>query len=88
METEKVQEDPTFEELCERFFDALGGTEHSIELGPVCVVTRTRIFDETILERKSNSPLVNYHFFSFESLDASGKALCLGETVAFQNQVE
>ncbi|MEB3057481.1 DUF1259 domain-containing protein [Bacillus pseudomycoides] len=88
MGIEKVQEDPTFEELCGRFFDALGGTEHSIEPGPVCVVTRTRIFDETILGRKSNSPLVNYQFFSFESLDASGKALCLGETVAFQNQVE
>ena len=59
-------------------FDILGGTDHSIDPGPVCTVTRTRIFDETVLGRKSNSPLVNYQF-SFESLDESGNALCLGK---------
>ncbi|KIV73280.1 hypothetical protein SZ39_2042 [Bacillus mycoides] len=80
--------EPVFGNLCQRFFDILGGTDHSIDPGPVCTVTRTRIFDATVLGRKSNSPLVNYQFFSFESLDESGNALCLGETAAFENQVE
>jgi hypothetical protein len=30
--------------------------------------------------------LVRYQLFSFESLDSSGRALCLGETACFQNQ--
>ncbi|MGS5011834.1 DUF1259 domain-containing protein [Bacillus thuringiensis] len=88
MEIENQQVDPVFENLCQRFFDILGGTDHSIDPGPVCTVTRTRIFDEIVLGRKSNSPLVNYQFFSFESLDESGNALCLGETEAFEHQVE
>lgn len=88
MTIEKKQIDPAFEALCQRFFDILGGTEQSIEPGPVCLVTRTRLFDATILGRETNSPLVNYQFFSFESLDESGNALCLGETVVFQSQVE
>lgn len=31
--------------------------------------------------------MVRYQLFSFESLDSSGRALCLGETALFQNQV-
>lgn len=68
MEIENRQVDPVFENLCQRFFDILGGTDHSIDPGPVCTVTRTRIFDETVLGRKSNSPLVNYQFFRLNLL--------------------
>lgn len=42
---------------------------------------------ETILGRKSRSPLVRMQMFSFESLDSSDRALCLGETAVHQNQV-
>ncbi|GAA0135214.1 hypothetical protein YSY43_20540 [Paenibacillus sp. YSY-4.3] len=31
--------------------------------------------------------MVRYQLFSFESLDSSGRALCLGETALFQGQV-
>jgi len=43
--------------------------------------------DETILGRRTHSPLVSMQMFSFESLDRSGRALCLGETAVHQNQV-
>lgn len=55
-------------------------------LGPVCFVSRARNLKATILGRRTTSPLVRYQLFSFESLDRSGRALCLGETAVFQNQ--
>ncbi|WP_342453830.1 DUF1259 domain-containing protein [Ammoniphilus resinae] len=75
-----------FRRLCNQFSSILGGTEHEITRGPVCFVSRTRRFNASILGRRTNSPLVNYQLFSFESLDQSGRALCLGETALFQNQ--
>jgi hypothetical protein len=75
-----------FQRLCDRFVEILEATEHSIEEGPVCFVTRTVEIDAEILGRPTHSPLVNYQLFSFESLDASGRALCLGETALHQNQ--
>jgi hypothetical protein len=41
----------------------------------------------TILGRKTRSPLVQMQMFSFEKLDKTGRALCLGETAVHQNQV-
>lgn len=81
----KVKVSPQFQRLCNQFARILGGT-HEIVKGPVCFVSRTRSFHETILGRRTNSPLVNAQLFSFESLDQSGRALCLGETGLFQNQ--
>jgi hypothetical protein len=79
------QVSPQFRRLCNQFTRILGGTG-TIERGPVCFVNRPRPFNETILGRRTNSPLVNAQLFSFESLDRSGRALCLGETAVFQNQ--
>lgn len=82
-----VQASARFKALCDRFSAILGGTEHEITKGPVCFVTRNRRVPAKILGRRTNSPLVRYQLFSFESLDKSGRALCLGETALFQNQV-
>ncbi|SDX17687.1 protein of unknown function [Marininema mesophilum] len=75
-----------FKRLCTQFTRILGGEEGEIKPGPVCFVSRPREFDEKILRRRTNSPLVNYQLFSFEALDQQGRALCLGETAVFQNQ--
>jgi hypothetical protein len=84
---EQVQASPQFKKLCDQFSTILGGTEHEITKGPVCFVSRNRRVNATILGRRTTSPLVRYQLFSFESLDRSGRALCLGETALFQNQV-
>ena len=81
----QVRVSPRFRRLCNQFARILGG-EHEIEEGPVCFVSRDRKFNATILGRRTTSPLVRYQLFSFESLDSSGRALCLGETAVFQNQ--
>jgi hypothetical protein len=74
-----------FRRLCDQFARILGG-EHEIDPGPVCFVSRSRRLNATILGRRTQSPLVRYQLFSFESLDRSGRALCLGETAVNQNQ--
>jgi len=81
-----VKASPRFKRLCARFGDILGG-ESEVEEGPVCFVTRMTNLRETILGRRTRSPLVQMQMFSFESLDRSGRALCLGETAVHQNQV-
>ncbi|TCS96580.1 DUF1259 domain-containing protein [Hazenella coriacea] len=82
-----VKASPQFKRLCNQFGRILGGTSE-IEEGPVCFVSRDHKLGapETILGRRTLSPLVRYQLFSFESLDKSGRALCLGETAAFQSQ--
>lgn len=84
---EHVQASPRFRRLCNQFSTIIGGTEHEITKGPVCFVTRKRIIKASILGRRTTSPLVRYQLFSFESLESSGHALCLGKTALFQNQV-
>lgn len=83
---EHVKVSPRFKRLCTQFGKILGG-ESEIEEGPVCFVMRMTNLKETILGRKTRSPLVQMQMFSFESLDKSGRALCLGETALHQNQV-
>lgn len=80
-----VKVSPRFRRLCNQFSSILGG-EHEIDPGPVCFVSRSRNLKATILGRRTTSPLVRYQLFSFESLDSSGRGLCLGETALFQNQ--
>lgn len=80
-----VKVSPQFQRLCNQFARILGG-EHEVDEGPVCFVSRARKINETILGRRTNSPLVRYQLFSFESLDKSGRALCLGETACRQEQ--
>lgn len=82
----KTKVSPQFKRLCTRFGRILGG-ESEIDSGPVCFVMRLTNLRETILGRRTLSPLVRAQMFSFESLDKSGRALCLGETAVHQNQV-
>lgn len=82
----KVKVSPEFERLCTQFGKILGG-ESEVDEGPVCFVMRMTNLSETILGRRTRSPLVQMQMFSFESLDTSGRALCLGETALHQNQV-
>ncbi|WAH37449.1 DUF1259 domain-containing protein [Alicyclobacillus dauci] len=82
-----VKVTPRFRRLCNQFARILGG-EHEIDQGPVCFVSRNRQLRATILGRRTTSPLVRYQLFSFESLDASGRALCLGETACTQRQAD
>jgi len=77
---------PEFRRLCTQFGRILGG-ESEIEEGPVCFVTRMTNLRATIMGRRTLSPLVQMQMFSFESLDKSGRALCLGEMAVHQNQV-
>ncbi|WP_336789991.1 DUF1259 domain-containing protein [Paenibacillus sp. MMO-177] len=83
---QKVKVSPQFAKLCNQFGKILGG-ESEVDAGPVCFVTRMTNLKETILGRRTRSPLVQMQMFSFESLDASGRALCLGETAVHQSQV-
>jgi hypothetical protein len=76
---------PRFRRLCNQFSRILGG-EHEIDPGPVCFVSRSRRLNAKILGRRTTSPLVRYQLFSFERLDKSGRALCLGETAVLQSQ--
>lgn len=80
-----VRASAQFRRLCNQFTRILGGVGE-ITPGPVCFVSRLRNVRATILGRRTTSPLVRAQLFSFESLDRSGRALCLGETAVFQNQ--
>lgn len=83
---EHVKVSPQFKRLCTQFGKILGG-QSEIEEGPVCFVTRMTNLRESILGRRTRSPLVQMQMFSFESFNQSGRALCLGETAVHQNQV-
>lgn len=72
-------------ELCSEFAKILGGSG-SVTNG-VCLVQKFRNIPFTILRRRTNSPLVNPQFFTFENLDSRGNALNLGETVLLQEEV-
>jgi hypothetical protein len=74
------------EELCEEFHDILGGTS-TFEDG-VCMVmnSRTNIMAR-ILGRRTRSFLAIPQMFVFESLSSNGRALCSGETVILQEEL-
>lgn len=74
------------EELCEEFHRILGGM-HTFENG-ICMImrSRTNIMPE-ILGRRTRSFLAIPQMFTFESLTLSGRALCSGETVILQEEI-
>lgn len=74
------------EELCEEFHDILGGMS-TFEDG-VCMVmnSRTNIMAR-ILGRRTRSFLALPQMFVFESLSSDGRALCSGETVILQEEL-
>jgi hypothetical protein len=74
------------EKLCEQFHDILGGM-HTFENG-VCTVMQPRNgLRPTILGNRTRSFIAIPQMFSFESLTPDGKALCTGETVILQEEI-
>jgi hypothetical protein len=71
--------------LCSEFARILDGSGSL--MNGVCLVQKFRDIPFTILGRRTNSPLVNPQFFSFENLDRQGNALNLGETVLLQEEI-
>jgi hypothetical protein len=75
------------EELCEEFNQILDGSMHTFE-GGACIVmkSRTNIMPR-VLGRRGTSFLLIPQMFAFESLSSDGRALCSGETVILQEEL-
>lgn len=75
------------EELCEEFNQILDGSMHTFEDG-ACIVmkSRTNIMPR-VLGRQGTSFLLIPQMFAFESLSSDGRALCSGETVILQEEL-
>lgn len=75
------------EELCEEFNQILDGSMHTFE-GGACMVmkSRTNIMPR-VLGRRGTSFLLIPQMFVFESLSSDGRALCSGETVILQEEI-
>lgn len=75
------------EELCEEFNRILDGSMHTFE-GGACIVmkSRTNIMPR-VLGRRGTSFLLIPQMFAFESLSSDGRALCSGETVILQEEI-
>lgn len=73
--------------VCDRFNDILGGTMHTFE-NDQCIVMKSRLnIMPTILGRSSRSFLSIPQMFAFESISRNGTALCSGETVILQEEI-
>ncbi|HET7577767.1 MAG TPA: DUF1259 domain-containing protein [Bacillales bacterium] len=73
--------------LCDKFNEILGGTMHTAENG-VCTVMRSRTdINPVVLGRKAQSFLLLTQMFAFESMTRDGFALCSGETVILQDEI-
>nr|WP_106783275.1 LppY/LpqO family protein [Lysinibacillus timonensis] len=72
--------------LCKEFARILGATPSVIN--GVCTATKSRTnIHPVLLGRKAESFMFVPQAFSFENLDSAGKALCLGETVILEEEV-
>lgn len=73
-------------ELCLEFARILNSTPSVIN--GVCTATRSRTnLNPTVLGRRAESFMFVPQAFSFEDLDSEGRALCLGETVILQEEI-
>ncbi|MGE5416886.1 MAG: DUF1259 domain-containing protein [Acidobacteriota bacterium] len=73
---------------CDKFAKILRGEKESAPKG-VCFVTRMRNdIKVKILGRRTLSKVVFYMSFSFENVSCDGKALCFGEFVFRQTEVQ
>ncbi|OEF98860.1 hypothetical protein BHF71_02735 [Vulcanibacillus modesticaldus] len=71
--------------LCKLFARLLGG---SLEMtDEMCSVSKRKNIKVTIFGRRTNSPLVVYHRFSFELIDRKGRALNLGQVVVLKSEI-
>lgn len=72
--------------LCREFSRILGATPSVVN--GVCLATRSRTnIKARVLKRKARSFMFVPQAFSFESMDRQGRALCLGETVILQKEI-
>ena len=77
---------PNAVDLCNKFNRILGGM-HTFENG-VCMVMRSRNnIKPIVLGRRGRSFLLVPQMFNFESLSSDGRALCSGETVILQEEL-
>jgi hypothetical protein len=73
--------------LCERFNEVLEGSMHTFENG-VCTVMKSRTnIHPQVLGRAGRSFLLLPQMFNFESMTGNGEALCSGETVILQDEI-
>lgn len=73
-------------ELCQKFARILDATPAVIN--GVCTATRSRTnFRPTVLGRPATSFMFVPQAYSFENMDRKGRALCLGETVLLEEEV-
>ena len=73
-------------ELCQEFARILGATPSVIN--GVCTATRSRTnIHPVVLGRRAESFMFVPQAFSFENIDREGRALCLGETVILQDEI-
>jgi len=73
--------------LCERFNEILEGSMHTFENG-VCTVMKSRTnIHPQVLGREGRSFLLIPQMFTFESMTEDGEALCSGETVILQTEI-
>ena len=72
--------------LCQEFARILNSTPAVIN--GVCTATRSRTdLRPTVLGRRAESFMFVPQAFSFEGVDEEGRALCLGETVILQEEI-
>lgn len=70
-----------------REFSRILGATPSVVNG-VCLATRSKTnIKARVLKRKARSFMFVPQAFSFESMDRQGRALCLGETVILQKEI-
>jgi hypothetical protein len=73
-------------ELCKEFANILGAVPGVIN--GVCIATKSRTnIHPVVLGRRAESFMFVPQAFSFENTDREGKALCLGETVILQEEI-
>ncbi|OCA81654.1 hypothetical protein A8F94_22590 [Bacillus sp. FJAT-27225] len=78
--------DNVHNQLCEEFARILNSTPSIIN--GVCTATRSRTnIHPVVLGRRAESFMFVPQAFSFENMDNQGRALCLGETVILQEEV-
>lgn len=73
--------------LCKDFSDILNGMMYSSEMGKCMVMKVRNNIHSTILGRKGKSFLINTEMYVYESMTKDGKALCSGEIVLLQEEV-
>ena len=75
-----------FEQTCRQFSRILGGT-HTARNG-ICTVMKSRTnIRPLVLGRRGKSFLLLPQMFTFESMTKDGRALCSGETVVLQSEI-